>query len=560
MTRGQNFVSHHCVEGSGAPSITAAATDEKLVALGSNIRALLVWPVMARSFWSPERIPGSREASQIPPLGLLTIAALCPERWTLRLVDEQVEPLLDEHLQEADLVMVSGMQLQRNAIRRILQRARELGKRTLVGGPYASSEPEALIPFADHVVIGEPDAVFPQIASWLENGTAPHRIEITEKPDMTAGPLPRFDLLKMDRYATMAIQFSRGCPFQCEFCDIITIYGRVPRTKEPAQVLRELDRLYELGWRKPVFIVDDNFIGNHKRALVLVEHLEEWSRAKSFPFLFVTEASMNLAQRPDLLDAMVKANFFGVFVGIESASAESLKETKKFQNLRTDPIESIRLIQEKGLWVTGGFIIGFDSDTEEIFDLQREFVERAAIPWAMLGFLQAPPTTPLYRRMQQQGRLLADDYTTNFSPPNFRTVIPRRVLISRFRETLLALYEPSAYFARVLRSLDHWHPQGQKPPAMPIWALLKLGLAILWRDGILWEHRKHWWTYVWRARRWRNDPTRRYWSFGLLALARHFISHAADVARELESRLAKGQEEQLVWKALPEVVQISRRS
>ncbi len=540
--------------------LVTTASDEKFPALGPDIKVLFVWPVMARSFWSPKRIPGSREASQIPPLGLLTIAALCPKSWTLRLIDETVEPLLDEHLQDADLVMVSGMQLQRNAIRRILQRAREFGKRTMVGGPYASSEPEALLPFADHVVIGEPDAVFPQIASWLEQGTAPQRIEIAEKPDMTAGPVPRFDLLKIDRYATMAIQFSRGCPFQCEFCDIITIYGRVPRTKEPAQVLRELDRLYELGWRKPVFIVDDNFIGNHQRALVLVKHLEEWSRAKGFPFLFVTEASMNLAQRPELLDAMVKANFFGVFMGIESASPESLKETKKFQNLRTDPIESIRLIQEKGLWVTGGFIIGFDSDTEEIFDLQRDFVERAAIPWAMLGFLQAPPTTPLYRRMQQQGRLLADDYTTNFSPPNFRTVMPRRVLISRFRETLLALYEPSAYFARVIRSLEQWQPHGQKAPAMPVGALLKLALAVLWHDGILWEHRKHWWKYVWRARRWRNDPARRYWSFGLLALARHFISHAADVARELEGRLAEGREEQLVWEPLPEVVQISRGS
>jgi radical SAM superfamily enzyme YgiQ (UPF0313 family) len=518
-------------------SIKAALHEQEFPPLGPNIKALLVWPGMPRSFWNPEQMPGSREASQIPPLGLLTIAALCPSNWTIRLIDEQVEPLLDEHIREADLVMVSGMQVQKEAIGRLLLRARSLGKRTIVGGPYASSEPASLLPLADHVVIGEPDAVFACIAASLENGTAQHVYEITDKPDVTVSPIPRFDLLKMDRYATMAIQFSRGCPFQCEFCDIITIYGRAPRTKQPCQVLAELETLFQMGWRKPVFIVDDNFIGNHKRALELAERLQEWSGSHSYPFLFITETSIDLAQRPALVDAMVKANFFGVFVGIESPSKESLKETKKFQNLRADPIESIRFLQERGLWVTGGFIIGFDSDTEAIFERQRAFVDCAAIAWAMLGFLQAPPTTPLYRRMQEEGRLLTDDFVSNFHPPNFRTLMPRPVLLRRFQETLLALYEPFAYYDRSFRSLNYWQPKGQKAPAMPLRPALRMLLASLWRQGIRSDYKRQWWKFLYRARRWINDPLKRWWAVALLASGHHFIHYARDVASQLEGEL-----------------------
>jgi radical SAM superfamily enzyme YgiQ (UPF0313 family) len=215
----------------------------------------------------------------------------------------------------------------------------------------------------------------------------------------------------------MSVQFSRGCPFTCEFCDIITLYGRRPRTKSPAQLIGELDALLRLGWRKEVFVVDDNFIGNHKAALELACELERWQRCNRYPFGFFTEASIDLASRPGLLDAMVKANFCRVFIGIESPSAESLKEAKKFQNLRRDPLDSIHLIQQHGLWVSGGFIVGFDSDPPDIFDRQIEFVERAAIPWAMTGLLQAPPTTPLYDRMKREGRLVPESSEpSNFSP------------------------------------------------------------------------------------------------------------------------------------------------
>jgi radical SAM superfamily enzyme YgiQ (UPF0313 family) len=510
---------------------------QALPPLGENIKALLIWPRMPRSFWNPDQFPGSRELSQIPPLGLLTIAALCPRKWTIRFIDEQVEPVTDEVICEADLVMVSGMQVQRRAIQSLLQRARYFGKRTIVGGPYASSEPEALLPFADHVVVGEPDAIFGRIAAELENGTAHATYEIRDKPDLAVSPIPRFDLLKMDRYATMAIQFSRGCPFQCEFCDIITIYGRTPRTKDPAQVLAELETLFQLGWRKILFIVDDNFIGNHKRALELAERLQEWSAARGRPFLFVTEASIDLAQRPALMEAMVKANFFGVFIGIESPSKESLQETKKFQNLRGDPVESIRLLQQRGLWVTGGFIIGFDSDNEDIFERQREFVDRTGIAWAMLGFLQAPPTTPLYRRMQAEGRLLGDEFISNFHPPNFHTLIPRDVLLRRFRETLLALYEPLAYYERSFRSLEYWRPKGQKAPATPFGPALRMAAGSVWQQGIRSNYRREWWRFLYKMRRWVKDPIKLWWAAALLASGEHFIRYARDVAKQLEDEL-----------------------
>jgi len=250
-------------------------------------RVLMVWPRFPASYWSlgevTEIVP---ERSLVPPLGLITVAALCPKQWAIRLVDLAFEELSDEDLLWADLVMVSAMQVQREMCSRTLQRASKLGRRTMIGGPYASSEPEALLPLADHVVVGEPDEVFQKIAADIEVGSARRLYRVTEKPDVSRTPVPRFDLLALEKYALMAVQFSRGCPFTCEFCDIITLYGRRPRTKSPTQLIGELDRLLQLGWRKEVFIVDDNFIGNHKAALELARELERWQLRNRYPFGF----------------------------------------------------------------------------------------------------------------------------------------------------------------------------------------------------------------------------------------------------------------------------------
>jgi len=515
--------------------------------LGSAIKVLMIWPKIPPSFWSFQGMMNLvPEKTTMPPLGLITVAALCPKNWTIRLIDRAFDELLDADLLWADLVMISGMQVQKADVKDILRRARGLGKRTMVGGPYASTEPEALLAIADHVVVGEPDEMFAIIATGLETGLARRLYVIHEKPDLSKTPTPRFDLLKLENYAFMAVQFSRGCPFQCEFCDIITIYGRKPRTKPPGQLLAELEALVELGWRKHVFIVDDNFIGNHKLALELAREMEPWQEARDYPLLFFTEASIDLAQRPELIEAMVKANFFFVFIGIESPSKESLKEARKFQNLRADPLECIGFIQSKGLWVTAGFIVGFDSDTEDIFELQRDFIERAAIPWAMVGLLQAPPTTPLYDRMLKQGRLLTEGVTSNFNPPNFKTILPLPVLLKGFRETLDSLYSPSAFYDRAYRSLVRWKVASQQKASFPYkerhgrLSIVGTMIRSIVHQGIRSSYRKAYWRFFIRLLgRWSFDPLKLSMGFLILISGHHFIRYARTVVAQLESELIK---------------------
>ena len=510
--------------------------------LGTAIKVLMVWPRFPPSFWSFEALLDLIPEETIhPPLGLLTVAALCPKNWKLKLVNRSFEDLLDRDLLWADLVMVSGMAVQKEDIRETLLRARALGKRTMIGGPYASSEPQVLLQLSDHVVVGEPDEVFDGIATDLERGSAKRLYVIKDKPDITKTPVPRFDLLQINKYVSMAVQFSRGCPFQCEFCDIITIYGRKPRTKSPRQLLGELDVLFELGWRDMVFIVDDNFIGNHKRALELAQSLEEWQKSHDFPFLFYTEASIDLAERPELINAMVKANFYYVFIGIESPSEASLAEAKKYQNLRGDQLDSIRFIQSQGLWVTGGFIVGFDSDTDNIFERQTDFVERAAIPWAMAGFLQAATTTPLHDRMLQQGRLLAETTGNNFDRPNFRTLLPFPDLLQGFRQTLLSLYSPSSFYDRAYRSLMHWETlKDQKATPHPFLLMLGVLVRSIFLQGILSSYRRQYWKFLLRIlMRWSRNPPKLSMGITILLSGHHFIKYAQDVAAELEAECRK---------------------
>jgi len=510
--------------------------------LGPNVKALMVWPRFPPSFWGfegvLEMVP---EESVAPPLGLITVAALCPATWEVRLIDRAFEDLRDEDLQWADLVMVSAMRAQRVDAVATLARARSLGRRTFIGGPWASSEPDMVLREADHVLAGEAEEVFANIAAELERGTARSLYRVAEKPDATLSPVPRFDLLRLDKYTSMSVQFSRGCPFQCEFCDIITIYGRRPRTKTSAQVIAELDTLRRLGWRSEVFIVDDNFIGNSRNALQLAVDLAAWQKLHGYPISFYTEASIDLADRPELLAAMVRANFMYVFIGIETPSKEALKESGKFQNLRKDNVQQIRVIQQSGLWVMGGFIVGFDSDDESIFERQREFIERTAIPWAMAGVLQAPPTTALFDRMKREGRLIEDSESlTNFSPPNFRTVLPWPVLLRGLGGLLTSLYAPESFFKRSLRSLEAWRPTAaQRPPRLP-WAYqIRLFSVSMWKQGVRSDYRLAYWrflgTLVWR---WSRQPARMWLGFMVLLSAHHFLNYARQAAGELEVECA----------------------
>ena len=511
--------------------------------LGPAIKVLMIWPRFPSSFWSMDGILDLVPIkTDQPPLGLLTVAALCPKTWTIKLIDRSFEALLDADILWADLVMVSGMRVQKDDIRETLLRARALGRRTMVGGPLASSEPGLMLPLADHVVVGEPDEVFSEIAADLERGSAKQLYDIKDKPDISKTPLPRFDLLKIDKYASMAVQFSRGCPFQCEFCDIITIYGRKPRTKSPSQLLAEFDSLYALGWRDQVLIVDDNFIGNHKLALGMVLKLEEWQIAHHYPMLLYTESSIDLAQKPDLIKAMVKANFFYVFIGIESPSPKAQMEAKKLQNLRRDLLESVRYIQSEGLWVTAGFIVGFDSDTEDIFDQQIEFIERAAIPWAMAGFLQAPPTTPLFDRMMKEGRLIMDTTaTSNFDPPNFKTLLPLPVLLEGYRKMLISLYSAGPFYERCYRSLLQWiSHKPQKPPEIPFTIAVGIILRSILHQGILSSYKKAYWKFLLRLiAHWPFDSCKLCMGFAMLLSGHHFIHYAGNLAIQLEAELHK---------------------
>jgi radical SAM superfamily enzyme YgiQ (UPF0313 family) len=515
--------------------------------LGSNLKVLLIWPKFPPSFWGFEGVLRMLpEAAMTPPLGLITVAALCPPSWSLRLLDHAFDEIRDEDYRWADLVMVSSMHAQRVDTMAVLARARELGKRTFIGGPWASSEPERLRDFADHVLVGEAEEVFAAIANDLENGSARAIYRVDDKPDMSHSPIPRFDLLRRDMYTSMPVQFSRGCPFQCEFCDIITIYGRKPRVKSPAQLISELDTLRALGWRNEVFIVDDNFIGNSKNALQLSKELAEWGSRNGRVFSFYTEASVDLADRPELMAAMVEANFMYVFLGIESPSAEALKSTKKFQNLRRDNLEQIRIIQEAGLWVLGGFIVGFDSDDETIFDRQREFIEKAGITWAMAGMLQAPPTTPLYDRMKKEGRLFEDsEGTSNFSAPNFRTVMPLDTLLNGLSGLLFDLYTPEAYFQRAWRSLQLWQTKPtQKPPDLPMSYNLRLLAHSMWTQGVRSSYRGAYWKFLGRImRNYINNPAKLWMGSMILLAGHHFLIYAHEVAQDLARAIGSGDAE-----------------
>jgi radical SAM superfamily enzyme YgiQ (UPF0313 family) len=520
------------------PITSDQPTYSSLPPLGPNIKVLMVWPSFPPSFWGfegvLEMIP---ERAMTPPLGLITVAALCPASWQIRLIDHAFEELRDEDLQWADLVMVSAMHAQRADALAALSRARAFGRRTFVGGPWASTDPEAVLRVADHVMVGEAEEAFPGIATALENGTAHALYRIIDKPDMTRSPVPRFDLLHREKYTSMPIQFSRGCPFQCEFCDIITIYGRRPRAKTPAQVIRELDVLRGLGWRNEVFIVDDNFIGNHAQALQLTRELIEWQKVHKQPFSFYTEASIDLASREELMDAMVAANFMYVFIGIETPSSEALKESRKFQNLRKNNVDQVRIIQEKGLWVLAGFIVGFDSDDETIFARQLEFINLTAIAWAMAGILMAPPTTALFDRMKREGRLIEDSPSTmQFGLPNFRTVLPLPVLLRGLCTLLEGLYQPDAFFERAYNSLKVWQPKTtQKPPYLGMYYNLRVLFASMWRQGITSNYRRSYWRFLYRmVASCRHSPAKIWLGFTVLLSAHHFVLYSKVVIEHLQ--------------------------
>lgn len=501
------------------------------------MRCLLVNPAYPETYWSlSHMLPLVRRSWLVAPLPLLTVAALLPKHWELRLVDLAVEPLRDEDLLAADVVMLSGMLVQRASLHEILARCRCLGVTTVVGGPYATARPEDFDD-ADHLVLGEVEEVLPKFALDLERGAAEAVVRASEKPELRLTPIPRYDLLRPGAYHYLAVQFSRGCPFECEFCDIISLYGRVPRTKEPAQVIAELEAIEASGFRGRVMFVDDNFIGSKKAVRALLDEMIRWRKRTGCELEFFTEASLDLAEQPDLARGMVEAGFRVVFVGVETPRIESLRETKKRQNLRGDPVERIRALRRHGLDVWGGFILGFDHDDESVFDEMIEFVGAAGIAYAMVGMLIALPGTPLHRRLAREGRLLPEPETGDmFAVTNIVPSMPLETLVRGYRRVLETVYAPDVYFERCREHLRHFKSPGGSPSVTL--EDLRVVARSLWRQGVRSRYRRHYWRFLaWVLLR---EPDKLALALSQACAGHHFILYTRDtVAPALERELGR---------------------
>jgi radical SAM superfamily enzyme YgiQ (UPF0313 family) len=464
------------------------------------MKTLLVYPEFPDTYWSfRHALSFEGKRSAYPPLGLLTVSALLPDAWERRLVDMNIQPLKPADIKWADVVFVSAMIVQKDSLRRVVELCKAERKRVVIGGPYATSGAKHL-PEVDHVFLGEAETTLPEFIRDLERGVPKRIYQAAERPALSATPIPDFHIADLRRYSAMPVQYSRGCPFQCEFCDIIEIYGRVPRTKSNEQTLAELDALLRVGWRGTVFIVDDNFIGNKRNVKRLLPVLADWSERHGRPFSFITEASVNLAEDDELLDGMRRAHFRRVFLGIETPVEASLKEAQKGQNMRRDLLDSVRKIQSYGMEVMAGFIVGFDNDPEDIFERQIEFIRESAIPLAMVGLLTALPDTQLWRRLDREGRLLIESTGNNTDGSlNFIPKMDATRLIEGYKSIMRAIYSPGEYYQRALNCLERvvgGAPESQRNSlSSDVVTLFRIVLALGVRD----RARGEFWRYLHQA-------------------------------------------------------------
>jgi radical SAM superfamily enzyme YgiQ (UPF0313 family) len=458
----------------------------------SFVNILLLYPEFPDTFWSfKHALRFIRKKASSPPLGLLTIAAMLPEDWDKRLVDVNVTRLTQQDLAWANYAFISGMIVQKESARLLIADCQEASLPVVAGGPLFTSEYKDFVG-VDHFVLNEAELTLPPFLYDLERGCARRVYTSSEHPDIHQTPAPLWGLAELNRYAAMSIQYSRGCPYHCEFCNVTALFGHRPRTKTAGQIITELDGLYNLGWRGPVFFVDDNLIGNKKRLKTeLLPALIEWQKHRRH-VPFHTEVSINLADDEELMHMLAEAGFNQVFIGIETPDEGSLTECSKRQNTNRDLLEDVRRIQRAGLQVQGGFIVGFDSDTPSIFQRQIDFIQSSGIVTAMVGLLQAPPGTRLYERLKQEGRLLNGltgdnvDGTTNIVP-----AMSLETLRDGYKSILQGIYSPEAYYQRVKTFLGEY-----KSPKIKARLDLQHLLAFprsVYHLGIRGKERSHYW-------------------------------------------------------------------
>lgn len=501
------------------------------------MKALLLYPQFPQSFWSYDRfmeIAGLKAV--IPPLGIITVAALLPQDWEIRFHDRNVNPETEADWAWCNLVILSAMLVQKPDFQALIQKAVQLGKQVAVGGPYPTSVPQdALEAGAHFLILDEGEMTVPKFLEALDQGKTQGIFRSLDKPDVTDSPMPRFDLLQRESYLMMAIQFSRGCPFNCEFCDIISLYGRKPRTKAPEQALAELQTLYDLGWRGSLFIVDDNFIGNQRNVKRFLRELVVWMQQHNYPFTFITEASVNLAEDDELLQLMREAGFYAVFLGIETPDQDSLQVTQKLQNTRSPLVEACQKINDSGLLIYAGFILGFDGERSGAGDRIQAFIEQTSIPQPMLGILQALPNTALWDRLQQEHRLIERDRHPTGDQNTLMNFMPTRPIADIAREYVegfWTLYEPQNYLKRCLQQcLRIGSLQSHKQTMQfPLRKGLRLLAQLIWYQGICRsEIRGQFWYQLWILLLKKPQVLNMY--LGLCAAGEHFWEYRT-LARE----------------------------
>ncbi|MBL1179117.1 B12-binding domain-containing radical SAM protein [Pantanalinema sp. GBBB05] len=507
------------------------------------MNALLLYPQFPQSFWSYDRfmeIAGLKAV--IPPLGIITVAALLPSDWEIRFRDRNVACETEADWQWCDLVIVSAMIVQKPDFQALIRKAVRLGKPVAVGGPYPTSVPQdALEAGANFLILDEGEMTVPLFLEALSQGETQGIFRSLDKPDVTQSPMPRFDLLQQDAYLLMAIQFSRGCPFNCEFCDIISLYGRKPRTKEPEQALAELQTLYDLGWRGSLFIVDDNFIGNQRNVKRFLRELIPWMQQHNYPFSFITEASVNLAEDNELLQLMSEAGFYAVFLGIETPDQDSLQVTRKLQNTRNPLVEACRKINQAGLLIYAGFILGFDGERSGAGDRIEAFVEQTSIPQPMVGILQALPNTALWERLKQEQRLIEGSSHPTGDQNTLMNFVPTRPITEiakEYVEGFWTLYEPKNYLRRCFQQCLQlrFQKSHQQTMQFPLNKGLRLVAQLIWQQGIRRpEIRGQFWRQLWIILF--NKPQVLNTYLGLCAAGEHFWEYRALARQRITQQL-----------------------